>query len=105
MDERAKGSAVGVKYLHLMSIFPALTETFVLREVRKMRQMGCEVVIGQLRSIRNTPATSEFEDLRPYVVRAQLVSLSTLAGTLFFIFKKPKVMWTCIRLVAASFPR
>jgi colanic acid/amylovoran biosynthesis glycosyltransferase len=93
-----------MSYLHVVSIFPALTETFVLREARRMRQMGCEVVIGQLRPAGGRPIAHEFDDLRDCVIRAELLGTSAFAATLFFIFKKPKLTWTYIKLVLASLP-
>ena len=40
---------VSKKYLHLMSVFPALTETFILREVQGLRDLGWNPIIAQLR--------------------------------------------------------
>jgi len=98
------GSETRMKYLHLVSIFPALTETFVLREARKMQEMGCEVVIGQLRPVGSRPTAPSFEDLRPCVVQASLLSASTFLGALFFTLGKPKLTWCYIKLVLASLP-
>ena len=93
-----------MKYLQIVSIFPALTETFVLRDARKMRQIGCDVFIGQLRPTGRRPTSSEFEDLRPFVVPANLLSLSGAAAILLFTFRKPKHIWECLRLVLGCFP-
>jgi glycosyltransferase involved in cell wall biosynthesis len=93
-----------MKYLHIVSIFPALTETFVLREARKMRDVGCEVVIGQLRPVGQRPTSPEFEDLRPCVVQAAVPCWSTLKAVQFFARTKPKETWTFLRLTVADFP-
>jgi colanic acid/amylovoran biosynthesis glycosyltransferase len=97
-----RGSQRRMKYLNIVSIFPSLTETFVFRELRTMQQLGCEVVIGQLRPAGRRPTASGFEDLRPCVVPTKLFSLSTLAGILFFALTKPKHVWTCIKTVIKS---
>jgi colanic acid/amylovoran biosynthesis glycosyltransferase len=93
-----------MKYLHIVSIFPALTETFVLREARKMQEMGCEVVIGQLRPVGRRPTAPGFEDLRSCVVQASFLSASTFLGALFFMLKKPKLVWTYMKFVLTSLP-
>jgi len=93
-----------VKYLNIVSIFPTLTETFVLRELRTMRQMGCEVAIGQLRPLGRKPAALGFDDLSPCVVRAHALSWATLMGLLFFARKKPSTLWSDLRLALSAFP-
>jgi len=98
------GSQLRMKYLNIVSIFPSLTETFVFRELQTMRQMGRDVVIGQLRPAGRRPTASAFEDLRPCVVPAKLFSMSTLMGILFFAVAKPKQVWTCIKIVLKSLP-
>ena len=98
------GPPLRMKYLNIVSIFPSLTETFVLRELRTMRQMGCDVVIGQLRPAGRRPTASGFEDLRPCVVPAKLFSMSTLLGILFFALARPKQVWTCSKIVLKSLP-
>lgn len=100
----ANSSKRRMKYLHVVSIFPALTETFVLREARALRQTGCDVVIGQLRPVGNRPTCQGFEDLQSCAVRARLLSLSTLFGILFFTFTKPKLAWSYTTMVLTSFP-
>jgi glycosyltransferase involved in cell wall biosynthesis len=93
-----------MKYLNIVSIFPTLTETFVLRELRAMRQMGCEVVIGQLRPIGRKPAAAGFDDLSPCVVRARVLSWATLAGLVFFGLRKPGAFWANLKLAVSAFP-
>lgn len=93
-----------MKYLHIVSTFPALTETFVLREARKMRQIGGNVVIGQLRPTGRRPTSAEFEDLRPLVVPAKLLSWSGAAAILLCTCREPRHIWECLRLVFGCFP-
>jgi colanic acid/amylovoran biosynthesis glycosyltransferase len=93
-----------MKCLHLVSIFPAQTETFIFREIRALQDLGCEVVIGQLRPVGRRPTASDVEDLRGGVLPAKLLSWSTLAGFCFFAAKHPKTTWSYIKLVLGCFP-
>ncbi len=93
-----------MKYLNIVSIFPTLTETFVLRELRAMRQMGCDVVIGQLRPLGRKPAAAGFEDLSSCLVRARVLSWATLLGLVFFASKKPSTFWSNLKLALSAFP-
>ena len=93
-----------MKYLNVVSIFPTLTETFVLRELRAMRQMGCDVVIGQLRPLGRKPAAGGFEDLSSGLVRARVLSWATLLGLVFFASKKPSTFWSNLKLALSAFP-
>jgi colanic acid/amylovoran biosynthesis glycosyltransferase len=93
-----------MKYLNIVSIFPTLTETFVLRELRAMRQMGCEVMIGQLRPIGRRPAALGFDDLNSCVVRAKVLSWAALIGLAFFALKKPSAFWSNLKLALSAIP-
>jgi colanic acid/amylovoran biosynthesis glycosyltransferase len=93
-----------MKYLHLVSIFPARTETFIFREIRALRDLGCDVVIGQLRPVGRRPTASDVEDLRGSVMPARLLSWSTVAGFFFFAAKHPKTTFGYIKLVLDCFP-
>src|SRR5215469_14515299 len=93
-----------MKYLHIVSIFPALTETFVAREVTIMRQIGCDVLIGQLRPVGSRPTAKGFDSLRPFVVPAKLFSLSTIIGLVFFSLTRPKCVYRSISLIFRVIP-
>ena len=93
-----------MKYLHLVSIFPARTETFIFREIRALRDLGCDIVIGQLRPVGRRPTASDVEDLRGCVMPAKLLSWSTVAGVFFFAGKRPTITWTYLKLVFGCFP-
>ena len=92
-----------MKYLNIVSVFPALTETFVYREIQSARRHGCEVVIAQLRDL-NGPSASGFDDLRSTVVKARLWSASVLLGTFYFTGRKPRLWLGFLRMVLGSFP-
>jgi len=88
--------------LHLMSTFPPYSQTFVMGEVRELRNQGWDIRIGCLRPLRRTPAAKGFEDLEPIVARAEWFNLEMLRGLLDFTFSSPGSMLACIRLVIRS---
>lgn len=88
--------------LHLISTFPPLTETFILREIRQLRKTGLNVVIGELRPLHRNRAAEGFEDLNPIVSRARWFSLDLLRGLVFFVFRAPGKVLECLRLVLNS---
>lgn len=92
-----------MKYLNIVSVFPAVTETFVYREIRTAQRMGCEVVIAQLRP--GGAPHSEFDDLRPSLIRSPLLSLSSLLGTVRLAATKPRLFIHYAGLVLSGFPR
>jgi colanic acid/amylovoran biosynthesis glycosyltransferase len=89
--------------LHLISTFPPLTETFVLREIRRLRKIGLNVIIGQLRPLHRTPPAKGFEDLSPLVNGAGWFSLEMLKSLVFFSLRKPRQLAECLRIVLHSF--
>lgn len=89
--------------LHLISTFPPLTETFVLREIRQLRKTGLNVIIGQLRPLHRTPPAKGFEDLSPLVNGAGWFSLEMLKSLAFFTLRKPRQLAECLRIVLGSF--
>jgi colanic acid/amylovoran biosynthesis glycosyltransferase len=89
-------------YLHIVSIFPALTETFVLREARQMREAGWNVILAPLRPVGDRPTSTDFEDLRACVDAHPQLSLATIAAFLFYCRYKPAVVWRYVKLVVSS---
>lgn len=89
--------------LHLISTFPTLTETFVLREIRRLRKIGLNVIIGQLRPLHRTAPAKGFEDLSPLVNGAGWFGLEMLKSLAFFSFRKPRKLAECLRIVLRSF--
>lgn len=88
-----------MKVLHLVSTFPPLTHTFVLREISLLRKTGLDVVIGELRPLHRNRAAEGFEELNPFVSRAPWFSLDMLQGLAFFIFRSPRLVWRCLRIL------
>jgi colanic acid/amylovoran biosynthesis glycosyltransferase len=88
--------------LQLMSTFPPLTETFVMREIRQLRTDGWNIVIGELRPMHKTPRAQGFEDLVPFVSPAQWFSLDLVAGIFFFLASRPLSVWRCLKTITKS---
>jgi glycosyltransferase involved in cell wall biosynthesis len=88
-----------VKILHLLSTFPPLTYTFVLREIRALRAAGFDVAIGELRPLHRNRAARGFEDLEPFVSHARWFSPDMLRGLVFFVFRTPRRVLECLRIV------
>jgi glycosyltransferase involved in cell wall biosynthesis len=85
-----------------MSTFPPYSETFVMREIRELRKQGCDVHIGCLRPLHQTPAAAGFEDLAAITRRASWLSLDLLLGLLVLGLSRPNRLLECLRLIAFS---
>jgi len=94
-----------VKVLHLVSTFPPLTHTFVLREISLLRKTGLEIAIGELRPLHRNRAAEGFEELNPFVIRASWFSLDMVRGLAFFILRSPSRVLKCLRVVLGAFSR
>jgi colanic acid/amylovoran biosynthesis glycosyltransferase len=94
-----------MKVLHLVSTFPPLTQTFVLREIRALRAAGFDVAIGELRPLHRNCAASGFEDLDPLVSRARWLSLDLLRALAFFVLRVPSRVLACLGIVLNSLSR
>jgi colanic acid/amylovoran biosynthesis glycosyltransferase len=104
-SERPSERRMAPAILQLVSTFPPLSQTFVMREVRQLRLEGWNLLIGMLRPLhRNTPARG-FEDLVPFVSQATWVSADMFAGILFFLVLRPGRVWQCLKLIAKSIAR
>jgi colanic acid/amylovoran biosynthesis glycosyltransferase len=91
-----------MKILHLISTFPPLTETFVLREIRQLRKVGLDVIIGPLRPLHRTPPAIGFEDLNSLVRGAGWFSVDMLKALLFFSLRKPHQLVECLKIALRS---
>jgi len=85
--------------LHLMSAFPPLIESFILREVRQLHDDGWNVAVAGLRPVDNELRVKGFEDLDKYVSPVTWVSADLFIGTTFFVFHRPRQVWECLKLV------
>jgi len=91
--------------LHLMAAFPALSEAFVMREIRQLRADGWTIVIAPLRPLHRTPRAQGFEDLESCAIPVRWISIDLLAGFLFILLSRPRQCWRCMRIISASLGR
>jgi colanic acid/amylovoran biosynthesis glycosyltransferase len=94
-----------MKVLHVVSTFPALTQTFVLREIRHLRSKGIDLVIGELRPLHRNREAKGFEDLDPLVSRAAWLCRDMLKGLFFFTFREPRAVMKCLKIILYSAAR
>ncbi len=78
-----------LRVAYLLHRFPALRETYVVREMYWLRQMGVDVRIYSLLSPRPTPVHEQAESLMPYVRYSKFVSLEILKAHLHFLLRSP----------------
>jgi colanic acid/amylovoran biosynthesis glycosyltransferase len=104
-SERPSECRMGPMILQLVSTFPALSETFVMREMRQLRSEGWNLLIGMLRPLHHNSPARGFEDLAPFVSQATWVSVDMFAGILFFLVLQPGRVWQCLKLVSKSIAR
>jgi len=102
LPHRGWGVPSDVLILHLMSAFPPLIESFVLREVRQLRDEGWRVAVAGLRPLDSRSRAKGFEDLDQYVSPVTWVSADMLAGILFFLLRRPRQIWECLKLISNS---
>lgn len=89
--------------LHLMSTFPPLSETFIMREVRQLRTEGWDVRIGMLRPLNNNLSAQGFDDLAPFVSQATWVSFDLIIGIVYFVALFPTRVSRCLATILRSF--
>lgn len=85
-----------MKVLYIVSAFPVLTETFVLREVRTLQHLGVTVWIAQLRPLTG-PKAYGFEDLESSVIPGW--NVRRILSGLVFLLKRPKQLRRALSLI------
>ena len=85
-----------MKVLYIVSAFPVLTETFVLREVRALQRLGMTVRIAQLRPLTG-PQAHGFEDLEPSVIPGW--ELRRVLYGLWFLLKRRRKLRRALSLI------
>jgi len=91
MSEPVDASRRRVAYV--ASLFPKLTETFILREVLEMERAGMKV---SLFSIRPRPSEPLHADARPYLERTHYASwfgLAHVAAAASLSLRRPRNVW------------
>ena len=89
----------GSTVLQLVSASAVNPSTFVLREVRELRRMGFQVVIGQLRPVSKPMSTNGFDELASLVIRPRWWSPTVLLGILYYVVKQPRRLWQYLSLI------
>jgi colanic acid/amylovoran biosynthesis glycosyltransferase len=99
---RESGVEIGV----LMSRFPSVTETFILREMIEMERQGMPVRVVSM--IQETPPVLH-EAVKPWIPRAlftPFLSAHVIAANLRTFFKQPfRYLWLLARLIAGTIAR
>ncbi len=90
--------------LQLVSSSAVIPSTFVLREVRQLRELGFEMVIGQLRPVLRDMNLSGFDELADIVVKPRWLSLECLSGILYYAMKQPNRLWRYVALIFRCAP-
>jgi len=79
----------GFRVAYLLLRYPALRETYVVREMYWLREMGVDVRIFSLLSPRRAPVHEQAESLMPYVRYSRLVSREVLTAQAHFLRRSP----------------
>jgi colanic acid/amylovoran biosynthesis glycosyltransferase len=92
--------------LHVMSSFASpVVQTFILREIRQLRDRGLNMVIGEIRPPRKKASSQGFEDLLPLVNEASWFSWDLLTAFVFFLMSRPRQMLECLKILAKGWSR
>ncbi len=80
-----------MKIAYILAEFPSLSETFILREICALREMGLEIEIFALRPPAAGPVHAEAETMRPHVYYFSPVHAPPgLRCQTHFLFHQPK---------------
>jgi colanic acid/amylovoran biosynthesis glycosyltransferase len=84
---------------HLTSASAVNPSSFVLREMRQLRELGWDMVIGQLRPFFGNMSTMGFDELSAIVVKPRWLTLQFLAGIAYYSASQPWRFWQYIALI------
>lgn len=80
-----------LKIVYILSVFPAFTETFIIREIREIRRRGIDVQVFSLKNPRRSKSShyeaSELYDITHYV--PYVFSLEIYKSLFYFLRTKP----------------
>jgi colanic acid/amylovoran biosynthesis glycosyltransferase len=83
-------TAAGPQVVYVMSRFPLLTETFILREMLELERQGMQLVIFPLLRANAPVRHSEVERLRAQVRYTPFLSWPILAANLHYLMRRPR---------------
>lgn len=93
--------AVGSPIAYIMSRFPRLTETFILRELLELERQGQPVVIFPLLRVPQPVRHAEVDQLMSRVHYTPLVSGTILLAQLHYLSRSPRqylrALWTALK--------
>lgn len=79
-----------LKVAYILSRFPYLTETFILREMVRLRQLGLDVHVFSLLPPLPTPVHQQAQEMMPYVHYSPfLLSANLILAQLYFLIRSP----------------
>ncbi|HEX8148582.1 MAG TPA: glycosyltransferase [Pyrinomonadaceae bacterium] len=86
---------------YIMSRFPLLTETFILREMLELERQGASLLVLPLLRARQAVRHAEVERLRAEVHYTPFVSPAIVAANLHFLLRSParylRLLWAVLR--------
>ena len=86
---------------YIMSRFPKITETFILREMLELEKSGQPLIIFPLLRVKEPVFHPEVEKLMSKVQFTPFISLKIISANLHFMTRSPrkylKVLWTVLR--------
>lgn len=95
-----------LKVAYILSRFPYLTETFILREMLGLRKLGLNVHVFSVLPPLPTPVHEQVQEMMPYVHYSPfLLSAKLVLAQFYFIFRSPikyvrallRAMWQTVR--------
>lgn len=93
--------AVGSPVAYIMSRFPRLTETFILREILELERQGQPVIIFPLLRVQQPIRHAEVDQLISRVHYTPLVSGAILSAQLHYLRRSPrqylKALWAALK--------
>lgn len=96
----------GAPVAYIMSRFPLLTETFILREMLELERQGAALLVLPLLRARQPVRHAEVERLRAEVHYTPFVSPAIVAANLHFLLRAParylRLLWAVLRGNAGS---
>ncbi len=98
--EAGAGAPAKTPVVYIMSRFPKLTETFILREILEMERQGQPVFILPLLSVQQPVRHPEAEALKRRAVYTPFVSREILAANLHYLRRSPRAyfgtLWSAL---------
>jgi len=89
MSDTPKPNKQGLKVAYVVSRFPKITETFILREMVALREQGIDIELFPLVLEKTETMHKEAVAFKEAAHRSSLLSPKTIAAQFFWLFHKP----------------